>query len=365
MLALLGFIVTGNSMEVTNPGKKIVMEDLARECGVSKMTVSRVLNGKGNGFSESKRKEILECAERLKYRTNRLAKSFFSSRSGYIGLALPFEGLLGSFYFSRLVAGIQDTLQSTEWELALFDSLSESFDNGSKLAALYHEKRVDGLIAIAPHYDDEFIESVTEDFIPIIIAGECSLDHTVVTVSIDDETGIQLLFEHLLENGHTDIGFIGGPDNVLSAQTREAAYRMMMSRNRLLVNQNWVFQAAYNRAEARRKSLEFLKRKKLPTAVIAANDSMAYGFLDAAIIHGIKVPDDISIAGFDDLSESASCYPPLTTVHQPIRQLGADATRTLVGWIENGSRPEPITGISPELVIRESVKNNRQTSVSK
>ncbi|WOO43349.1 LacI family DNA-binding transcriptional regulator [Rubellicoccus peritrichatus] len=333
------------------------MEDIARECGVSKMTISRVLNGKKNGVSDSKRDEILAVADRMKYRTNRLAKSFFSNRSGFIGLALPFEGLLGSYYFARLVSGIQDALKDSEWELALFDTLSESFDDGQKLASLYLEKRVDGLIAIAPHYDDKFVESITEEEIPILVAGEPALDDAVLTVNLDDEAGIEILFDHLRKKGHKDIGFISGPDNVLSAQTREAAYRMLMSRHRLLVKNEWIIKAAYSREEARNKSLKFLTRKELPTAMIAANDSMALGFLDAAIIRGIKVPDAISIVGFDDLQESASSYPKLTTVHQPIRRLGCEATRTLINWINNGQRPEPLPGIPAKLVIRQSVRD--------
>lgn len=337
--------------------KKVLMEDIARECGVSKMTISRVLNGKKNGVSDGKRDEIIACADRMKYRPNRLAKSFFSNRAGYIGLALPFEGLLGSYYFSRLVSGIQDALKETEWELALFDTLSESFDDGKKLASLYLEKRVDGLIAIAPHYDDKFIESITEEEIPILIAGEPSLDDAILTVNLDDEKGVEILFEHLRSHGHKDIGFISGPDKVLSAQTRESAYRMLMSRHRLLVKGEWMIQAAYSREEARSKSLDFLTGDSLPTAMIAANDSMALGFLDAAIIRGIKVPDEISIVGFDDLKESSTCYPALTTVHQPIRRLGAEATRTLISWIENGKRPEPISSIPPRLITRQSVRS--------
>ncbi len=332
------------------------MGDIAEACGVSKMTVSRVLRNAEYGVSESARERVLACAKRFNYRPNALAKSFAKNRSGYLGIALPFEGLLGSAYFSRLVAGLQEGMAGSDWQFALFDTLSDSFNKGDKLAGLYHEQRVDGLIAIAPHSNEEYIEKLTAEDIPVIIAGEPTQHQNAISVSTDDEDSIRFLSDYLIARGHREIGFVEGPENLLSARLRSDAFHQQMAKHGLPVNPNFIFRGDYNRSKTRDNALQFLKMKALPSAVIAANDLMALGFLDAANICGISVPATCSVVGVDDLDAAKSSYPPLTTMHQPVRKTGEIAMRCLIEWTETGKKPEPLKKLSSTIVERASVQ---------
>jgi LacI family transcriptional regulator len=305
----------------------------------------------------------LECAQRLNYHPNLLAKQFASKRSGYIGLALPFEGLLGSTYFSRLVAGIQLGLAGSDWQLALFDTLSDSFDEGDKLAGLYYEQRVDGLIAIAPHSNENFIEKLCAEDIPVIIAGEPTLNTSVLSVSADDELCVKLSTEHLIQRGHRAIGFIGGPDDLLSARLRETGFRRTMAAHRLEVNENWVFQGDFSRPLTRDRGLVFLQNTSLPSALVAGNDLMALGFLDAMNISGSRDTQPISVMGIDDLEGAATSYPALTTIHQPIRQMGKIAVENLLRWITTDRKPAPLKRLEPSLVERTSVTDGPHLGV--
>jgi len=338
------------------------MDDIAGACGVSKMTVSRVLSNKQYGVSDHARQQILDCVKRMNYRPNALAKSFASKRSGYIGLALPFEGLLGSTYFARLVSGIQLGLEQTDCQLALFDTLSDSFNEGDKLAALYHERRVDGLIAIAPHANESFIEKLTEEDIPVIIAGEPTLNETVLSVSADDEVCVARAVDYLHEQGHREIGFLQGPKDLLSARMRITSFRRRMAKHGMHVSEETILSGKYSRPCARDCALDFMRNSPLPSAFIAANDSMALGFLDAAVIFGIQVPDDVSIIGIDDLLEATSSYPPLTTMHQPMRRMGELAAKSLIQWINTGEKPARLEIFHSELIERSSV-NKRKVKI--
>ena len=331
------------------------MADIAEACGVSKMTVSRVLSGKEYGVGKRTKKIVLEAVEKYNYTPNMLAKNFATHRSGYIGLALPFEGILGSSYFSELMIGIQDGLQGSGCQIAIFDTLSESFDNGAKVASLYYQKRVDGIIAVAPHSNDSFFDTLTQQNVPLIIAGEPTFQTELFNIAIDDQHGIKTLVDYLIEQGHRNIGFLSGPKQVLSSSFRKAGFISAMNENGLEVNQEWILAADYERYKARSEFLNLLSKPNVPTAIVAANDLMALGIMDAAFVKGIKIPEELSVVGFDDIPPSEFSQPPLTTIHQPIRELGKIAATTLRDWSLNDSKPEKISPLTPHLVIRKSV----------
>lgn len=344
-------------MSPANTDRLCNMDDIAQACGVSKMTVSRVLRNEEYGVSERARTKVLECAKRLNYRPNLLAKRFATKRSGYIGLALPFEGLLSSNYFSRLVAGIQAGLTGSDCQLALFDTLSPDLNSGDKLAQLYYERRVDGLIAIAPHSEESFIDKLSSEKIPVIIAGEPTANRQVVSVSADDERCVQGLIEHLVQNGHREIGFLSGPADLLSAQSRLQAFVESMRDHGLSVRQDFILNGEYGRSVARDRASAFLRNDKRPTAWVCANDLMALGVLDAASIVGMRVPSDFSVVGIDDLDDAKTSFPPLTSMHQPIRKIGEAAAKVLLEWIRSEKKPTQLPDFAPWLVQRESVKN--------
>ena len=155
----------------THKNMHTTMEDIARECGVTKMTVSRVLAGR-DGVKKSTREKVLETATRLNYEINALAQSFNTNRSGFIGLATPFDGLLGSSYFKDAVNGFRRVLDDTVFSFSLFDTNSESFNNGEKLGKLYRQRRADALLLLAVHTTDRFLETLEQLQVPMVVVGE-------------------------------------------------------------------------------------------------------------------------------------------------------------------------------------------------
>lgn len=329
------------------------MEDIARECGISKMTVSRVLSQRA-GVSARTREKVLGAAKRLNYETNTLAQNLNLNRSAFIGVATPFEGLLGSYYFAEVFSGFQAVLAGSGWDYALFDTLSDAFNDGDKLAKLYRQRKVDGLLIVAPHMRDLFLETLTNLRVPMVVIGESMSALGVCSVSCGDHHGITLSCEHLYSLGHRKIAFVGGPSDLATARRREQAYRDFCRKKKIAVPQGFIQPGDYTMKSGRAAGLSLLRMKERPTAIIAANDMMAYGIMESARELGVRIPNELSLVGFDDLPTATERYPALTTVHQPVSAMGERGAELLVEALRNRTNPHGQVRLDVTLVERES-----------
>jgi len=237
----------------------------------------------------------------------------------------------------------------------LFDSLSEDFNDPRKCADLCHERRVGGLIVVAPGVNEKFPRNFVNLHMPLILVGSCFGHRSISYVDVDNYGGACAMTEHLIRLGHKKIGFLGGRTELYDASQREAGFRKTMTKHRIQVVDNWVAQGDYETRKAFQISLNMLAKKDRPTAVFAANDQMAYGVIDAARILGLSVPEELSVGGFDDVADSANFIPALTTVSQPMSDLGRVATRYLLDVL-HGEKPPGILHkkLPAQLVIRSS-----------
>ncbi len=340
------------------PTMKATMEDIARECGVTKMTVSRVLTGKDK-VKSSTRLKILAAASRLNYEINTLAQNFNLNRSGFVGVATPFDGLLGSSYFAEVFQGFDAVLKDTDWNFALFDTRSASFDDGAKLARLYRQRRVDGLLVVAAHTTDQFIGTLEHLRIPMVVVGEQVLTTQVCSISCHDAKGITILCEHLYGMGHRRIAFVEGPPNFLTATRRKKAYLNFCAKHELRVPAAYCQPGDFTMRSGRSAGHALLTTTPRPTAVIAANDVMAFGVVEAGRALGLEFPGDVSVAGFDDLPTAADRTPSLTTIHQPVYQMGELSARTLVNAMLRSQNPTGQTILDVSLMVRESTRPPR------
>lgn len=329
------------------------MDDIARECGVSKMTVSRVLAGRG-GAGQAMREKVLSIAKQLNYESNILASSFAQKRSGFVGVATPLEGLIGSSYLAEVFKGFQQILSDSVWDFALFDILSPSFSDGSKLEKLYRSKKVEGLLVVAPHTDDKFLATLADLDIRLVVVGEIIARSHVSYVIGDDSQGIELACEHLYTLGHRRIGFVGGPQDLSTARRRKSAYLKFCRRRNLHSPREFGEVGAYTMESGRIAGLKLLSLKNRPTAIVAANDMMAFGLVEAAKERKLNVPRDVSIVGFDDLVSSVGSGPMITTVHQPVLEMAARAAQLLVHSMETGQKPDQQIVLPVHLVPRAS-----------
>lgn len=341
------------------------MDDLARETGLSKMTVSRALNGTGY-VSEESRKKVLAAARLLNYRLNYIGRNLNQNRTGMLGIITPLEGLIGTYYFSQIVKGIQTALIGTDYHIAHYDSLSADFNDGKKCAQLCYQKRVDGLIVIAPKRNDQFVKTFADLKIPLVVVGGAPRDKKTSYIDVDNFGGASSVIEHLISLGHRKIGFISGPKSLHDASERESAYRKTLAKHNIRVNEKWVIDGSYETRKAFHASLHLFSNRDRPTAIFAANDLMALGALDAARIIGLSVPDDLSIAGFDDIDAAGNIQPQLTTVRQPMQRMGKKAVEYILEIVAKGNQEKHLVHqkLTAQLIIRKSTGPARKSGKS-
>lgn len=335
--------------------QKVTMEEIARLCGTTKMTVSRVFSGRA-GVGEELRVRILDEARRLNYVVNHQASSFSSNRVDLIGLATPFEGLLGSRYFQRIVEGLNRGLNNSPHDLVLFDMLDSTFEDGAKLESAWRRRKVDGLVILAPHTTDGFIRPLVKSGVPLVVVGEMEIGLRAQSITADEEAGVKEAVDHLFALGHRRLAFVGGPVALSSAQRRRTSFINRTRELGLSVAFDHIVAGDYTMRSGRELGASMLRAGdvKRPTAIMAANDYMALGVIQSALAENLRVPADLSVVGFDDLSDAAEYWPPLTTVHQPIRSIGETAARILLSQIQPSAATLPPIELICSLVVRES-----------
>ena len=302
---------------------------IAQVTGLSRMTVSRALSNKGY-CSVSSRKRVAVAAKKLNYQVNMPARQLSNNCAYQLGVIAPLQGLLGTFYFAQVLLGAQEALSGTDYHLALFDSQSEDFNEGRKCVNLCLQRRVDGLIVVAPFLNDRFPLTFANLKMPLVVVGS-PIDHkTISYVNVDNAGAATAVVEHLVRLGHRKIGFLAGVRSVRDASERELAFRKTLAAHGLPVVEEWILSGEYEVRKAFRLALELLSRPDRPTAIFAASDPMALGVIDAARVLNLRVPEDVSVAGFDDTDGAAECIPPLTTAAQPMKQLGRVAAAYLL-----------------------------------
>lgn len=334
---------------------RATMQDIARECGVTKMTVSRVLAGR-QGVKATTREKILDAANRLNYEVNTLAQNLNFNRSGFIGVATNLDYMLGSPYLAEVFRGFRQgfAMDDSGLNYALFDTGSDSFNTGAKLAKLYRQKRIDGLLIVALHISDHFLDTLAELHMPMVVVGEKAPSRSICSVSCDDQRGVNALCAHLYALGHRRIAYVDGPPDVSTANRRKQAYAAFC-RAKKLKNPAWyIYPGNYSMQSGRIAGRALLTARPRPTAIIAANDMMAYGLIESAHELNLSIPGDVSIGGFDDLPTAAERCPSLTTIHQPVKEMGERSAKIVLQSLNSGVPPTGQTIMDVSLVVRES-----------
>jgi len=339
---------------------RATLRDIADATGVSAMTASRVLRDGGFG-TEATRKRVLAAAKRLNYQPNFIARQLKANRVYQLGVIVSFEGLLGRYYLGQILQGIQQVLTGTNYHVVLLDNIAEGFDDQQKCVNFCRERHVGGLIAVAPKMDERFPRNFINLGMPFIVVGG-SLKHRAISyVDVDNYGGACAMTEHLIQLGHRKIGFLKGRSDLHDALRRELGFRKTMARHGLPVEDRWVAQGDYEGRKAFRVSMELLSGSHRPSAIFAANDRMAYGVIDAARVLGLRVPEDVSVTGFDDIEGSAEFVPALTTIAQPMADLGRVAARHLLEVLSKSDSPSILhQKLHTRLIIRSSAAQPNQ-----
>lgn len=345
---------------VRKEGQATTIRDVARAAGVSVATVSRVLNGTAP-VREPTRRRILEVARELRFTPNASARSLSMRSTAALGVVLP--DLHGEF-FSELLRGIDRTAQRSGRHLLVSSSHHGTQGISAALRAMHG--RVDGLIVMAPDVPVAGLIDALPQTIPTVLlncgplpahaspggGAESVGEPRIEALTVDNFGGAAAMVDHLGALGHTRIAFVAGAAHNQDAAERARGYSEAMHRLGLDTPAEYQQRGDFTEEGGRAAAAELMKLHDRPTAIFAANDMMALGVLGFVREHGLAVPADISVAGFDDIPAARYVTPPLTTVRVDVEALGARAAALLV---RRTSAADSTTGKGPAVPTREVV----------
>lgn len=325
----------------------VTIRDVARAAKVSVATVSRALNGHDN-VTEAVRRRVLAVANELRYSPHHAARSLSSRRTHTIGVVLP--DIHGEF-FSELMRGIDQVARESGLHLLVSSYHGHQEEQATALRAM--RGRVDGLLVMSPHAGD--LDSIGDHLaaLPTVLINSQPTDSGPIALGIDNYGGARRMVEHLLACGHRRIAFIAGPQNNFDAHERLRGYRDALSAADPAA-EPIVLPGDFSEASGHVAGQQLLAAAARPQAVFAANDMMALGCLYALNQAGVRVPQDIALAGFDDIPLARYVMPSLTTMQVNIAELGAHAMCVLLQVYAGDDVPAALAPLVPELIVRES-----------
>ncbi len=323
------------------------IKDVAKAAKLAVSTVSLALNNDPR-VKESTRRRVLEIAQGLQYRPNGIARDLKARRTDTVCILL--HDLGGPFY-SELIRGVQDVATSNKYNTIA--SGTGGGHIGSAAVRLLSERRVDGAIILAPDVDDETIIHAAGKDLPIVVLDRNLLAENVYSVLVDNERGGYEVTKHLLNLGYRNIVFVCGPSDSLDSELRYRGYETAM--NEFHVQKSKRFDYCGHFTEEGGYSIGKLLSAMgiLPDAVFSANDEMAIGIMKSFIEIGIRVPEDVAVVGFDNIPISEYVQPSLTTVRQPMYDMGAVAAQFLFQALNGNSELQPVL-LPTELIVRNS-----------
>ena len=327
----------------------VTIKDVAREASVSVATVSRALNGHEN-VADGVRRHVVETANRLRYQPHAAARSLSSRSTQTLGVVLP--DLYGEF-FSELIRGIDVVARARRQHLLVSSYHGHPEEQGEALRAM--RGRVDGLLVLSPYADRPgFLTDNLPSALPAVLINTHLPEAGYPVLNIDNFGGAVAMTRHLLEAGHKHIAFIGGPEDNFDARERLRGFRSAVSEHPSQVT-TLELQGDFDESSGYEAGKRLLAAAQRPDAVFAANDMMALGCLYALNEAGVVVPDQVALAGFDDIPLARFVHPTLTTMRVNIAELGGLAVTRLLAAIESAEYEVPVPQtLVPELIVRAS-----------
>lgn len=330
----------------------LTLEDIAKQAGVSRSTVSRVVNDHPN-VREEVRRRVWKVIKRTGYHPNPAARTLVSQRSWMIGLVLPrsVSSFFSDPYFPRLTQGIAQACNQYDYTLSLF-LIGTKEDEEKIYPRVSRRGLLDGLLVQSGQIGDQLIDRLVNSNIPVVIAGSPFHTEGVSYIDVDNVNATYHAVRHLIQLGRKRIGTIAGPSNSTVSIDRKEGYLKALAEQGWNVDESLIAEGDFTEISGYNAMQQLLAAR--PDAVFAASDSMAIGAMRATREAGLRIPDDIAFVGFDDLPIATLSDCPLTTVHQPVLEFGYKAVEMLIDLIENGIKPARRVIMSTELIIRDS-----------
>lgn len=336
----------------------ITLKEVASACGVSITTVSLVLNNRPNRISKDVKARILETVERLNYKPNPIAVSMITKKTNILGLILPD---ISNLYFSELAKVIEQNAYQSGYNI-IYGNTSDSIEHTFEYFDFFYNRGVDGIIIVYSNLFDEEAKTklkklIHDADIPVIILDRLLIENDTTTIMVDHRKGGYLATKHLLELGHTRIGCISGPINAVSSNERLLGHKDALKEVHVLFDEHLIYHGDFQ-AQSGIDALNYLYAQDI-TAIFSFNDMMAIGLYRECKKKNIMIPDDLSVIGYDDIFLADLLDPPLTTVYQPIDELGKATVEKMLATISKKDNKNHSVILNPALKIRESTKQKK------
>lgn len=329
--------------------------EIARRANVSTATVSRTLNQSGPVKAATARK-VWRAVTALNYYPNSHARTLVSGRSRLIGLIVSD---ITNPFFPELVRTFEDLAAQKQYDLLL---TSTNYDTSRMTTCLRRmlERKVDGVAIMTSEMDVGLIKELSKRNLPIVFMDVGQMGPRMSHVSIDYGNGIRQAVDHVVELGHRNLGFISGPLDLHSARTRRQAFIDGLRQHKIPLDRRFVREGTHTAEGGEKAMKEILKRSKIPTAVVCSNDWTAIGALHATLAAGLRVPEDVSIVGFDNIPLTSYTTPALTTVRISAKDVGATAFQALFNLIGEDHLEGDVYQVTTKLIVRESTAKPRR-----
>lgn len=336
----------------------VSIKEVAELAGVSIATVSRCINNPEK-VTEKTRLKVQDAVLQTGYSPNTLAQSFRRGRTNLVMVVLP---SIGDPFFTTVMRGIRTAAKAKGYSVVIEETQLNTM-TADEIGAMLVSRQTDGIILLASMspFGTEILSAKSRRRLPIVVGCEkvSSELADLPSVHIDNVAAAKDATNYLISQGHQRIGMISGQQLSLLTKDRELGYRAAMKQANLPIEDGWVAQGQLSISGARQATRDLLNQAKRPTAIFCANDEMAIGCLHEIKAAGLKVPDDISVVGFDDIRYAEVTDPPLTTISQPAEEIGERVMYRLCRRIEegrgNGKNDNESQIVSHKLVVRQSV----------
>ncbi|WP_099221679.1 LacI family DNA-binding transcriptional regulator [Listeria costaricensis] len=340
----------------------VTIYDIAKHAGVSKSTVSRVLNNQAN-LSETSKRKVLQAIEELNYQPSKLARALTSA--GFDAIMVisnrSTKTTTGNPFFSEIIHAISAEAEQADFDLIL-QTARNTKDELKKCIAKIEEKMIKGIIMLSSPADESFFEKLDNYNIPIVVTGKVEGTYrNVYSVDTDNFGDSYALTKHLVESGHRHIACIHAPLDYHVSIDRVSGFRSCLFDHHLDIRNDWIINSGYSIEDSYEAALKLMSGPEKPTAVFATDDLKVLSIYKMASDLGYNIPDDLSVIGYNDRTISSFLAPPLTSIDIPITQLGKKATHLLFELIRSNKKQPKSTLIKTKMIERESIRTLEQT----
>jgi LacI family transcriptional regulator len=315
-------------------------------------TVSRVVNGNPN-VKPATRKKVLDAIERLGYRPNAVARGLASKKTTTVGVIIPD---ISSIFFAELARGIEDIATMYNYNIILCNS-DQNKNKEIHLLNTLLGKQVDGIVFMGGTISEEHVEEFKGSPVPIVLAATVSSDEELPTVNINYTEAVYDAIQLLTEKGHERIGMVSGPlEDPINGHHKFSGYRKALDEANLEIVEDYVYIGDYTYDAGIEAVEKFIELENRPSAVFVGTDEMALGVIHGAQDRGLNIPEDLEVVGFDNTRLASMVRPTLTTVVQPMYDIGAVAMRLLTKFMNNETVDERTVILPHRIQLRDSTK---------